>query len=390
MGIEKINLALLWSKYSSIGTSLNDLILRLDKDRFNVIFIYLTSHGVEKNLIEEAGYEVFYLSNIEFIKAFRFSILFRLVKILKENNIDILHCHRHKSSFYGALAGMLAKTPVVLSHVHGLSRTRNLGRRVVNFFLFKRFNRIIGCAKSVRDDVLKDNPSVAQEKVIALENSVDFECFADVPITKIEAKNKLADVPVDAFVYGTVARFGPYKGHSFLIKAFEKVRKQVPSARLILAGDGPLKEKIQEQAAKAGLDDSVHFLGRRDDIPKLLRAMDTFVLPSIGSEGMPLVILEAMAAGVPCIASSLSGIPEVINSSDVGLLVPPTDENALAEAMITLANTPKQKLKDLIEKARERVRTIFNHDVVKKKLENTYEMEMNNYYESNRRQKGNI
>ena len=375
MGKEKINLALLWSRYSSTGTSLNDLILRLDKNRFNVIFIYLTCHGVEKNLIEEAGYKVFYLSNIEFIKAFRFSILFRLVKILKENNIDILHCHRHKSSFYGALAGIFAKTPVVLSHVHGLSRTRNLGRRVVNFFLFKRFNRIIGCAKSVRDDVLKDNPSVAQEKVIALENSVDFERFADVPITKIEAKSKLADVPVDAFVYGTVARFGPYKGHSFLIKAFEKVRKQVPSARLILAGDGPLKEKIQEQATKAGLDDSVHFLGRRDDIPKLLRAMDTFVLPSIGSEGMPLVILEAMAAGVPCIASSLSGIPEVINSSDVGFLVPPRDENALAEAMVTLANMPEEKLKDLTEKAKERIRKVFNHNIVRAKLSKLYENE---------------
>ena len=375
LGKEKINLALLWSRYSSTGTSLNDLILRLDKNRFNVIFIYLTCHGVEKNLIEEAGYKVFYLSNIEFIKAFRFSILFRLVKILKENNIDILHCHRHKSSFYGALAGIFAKTPVVLSHVHGLSRTRNLGRRVVNFFLFKRFNRIIGCAKSVRDDVLKDNPSVAQEKVIALENSVDFERFADVPITKIEAKSKLADVPVDAFVYGTVARFGPYKGHSFLIKAFEKVRKQVPSARLILAGDGPLKEKIQEQATKAGLDDSVHFLGRRDDIPKLLRAMDTFVLPSIGSEGMPLVILEAMAAGVPCIASSLSGIPEVINSSDVGFLVPPRDENALAEAMVTLANMPEEKLKDLTEKAKERIRKVFNHNIVRAKLSKLYENE---------------
>jgi len=238
--------------------------------------------------------------------------------------------------------------------------------------------------------VLKNNPSIGREKVIALENSVDFERFADVPITKIEAKSKLTDVPVDAFVYGTVARFGPYKGHSFLIKAFEKVKKQVPSARLILTGDGPLKEEIQEQAAKAGLDDSVHFLGRRDDIPKLLRAMDAFVLPSIGSEGMPLAILEAMATGVPCIASSLSGIPEVINNSDVGLLVPPRDENALAEAMITLANAPKQKRKALIEKAKERIRQFYSHDVVQKKLEKIYDMEMNHYYESNRGQKSNV
>ena len=375
MGKDKINLALFWPKYSSESTSLNDLVLRLDKDRFNVIFIYLTSYGVEKNLIEEAGYKVFYLSNIEFIKALRFSILFRLVKVLKENNIDILHCHRHKASVYGAIAGTLVKTPVILSHVHGLSRTRNFGRRVVNFILFKRFNRIIGCAKSVRDDVLKNNPSVTPEKVITLINSVDFERLADVTINKSEAKSKLIDVPIGAFVYGTVARFGPNKGHSFLIEAFEKVRRQVPSAQLIFAGDGPLEEEIKKQSSKADLDDSVHFLGRRDDIPKLLRAMDTFVLPSIGSEGMPLVILEAMAAGIPCIASSLSGIPEIINSSEFGFLVPPKDSNALAEAMIKLANTPEQKLKCLIEGAKERIRNVFDHKIVRASLAKLYEDE---------------
>jgi glycosyltransferase involved in cell wall biosynthesis len=372
---DKINLALLWPKNSVAGTSLNDLVLRLEKDRFSVIFIYLSGYGVDENLMEEAGYDAFCLSNIKRINAFRLSILLKLIRVLKEHKVDILHCHRHKPSFYGALAGVFAKTPVVLSHVHGLSRTRNAGRRLLNFFLFRRVNRIIGCARSVRDDVLRNNPSIGPEKVIALENSIDFERFANASITKTEAKSKLSGVPADAFVYGTVARFGPYKGHRFLIKAFEKVRRQVPSAHLILAGEGPLKAEIQQQAVDASLHDSVHFLGRRDDIPRLLRAMDAFVLPSIGSEGMPLVILEAMAAGVPCIASSLSGIPEVINGSDVGLLVPPKDDNALAEAMITLANAPEHKLKGIIERAKERTRKHFAHDVLGAKLAKLYEDE---------------
>ena len=211
--------------------------------------------------------------------------------------------------------------------------------------------------------------------MVALENSVDFERLADVTITKIEAKSKVANVPVDASVYGTVARFGLYKGHNYLIKAFETVKKQIPSAYLILVGDGPLREEIQQQVTNSNLDDSVCFLGRRDDVPKLLRAMDAFVLPSVGSEGMPLVILEAMAAGAPCIASSLSGIPEVINSSDVGFLVPPRDEKALAEAMITIAKMPEQKLKDLAERAKERIRNIFDHKIVRAKLAKLYEDE---------------
>lgn len=388
-GKGRINLALLWPKYGKV-TFVDEMILSLNRDRFNVIFIYLSGYGAGRNLLEEAGFEVFYLSDIKRINAFRLSILLRLIRILKDHKIDILHCHRHKPSFYGALAATFAKTPVVLSHVHGLSRTRNAGRRLLNFLAFRKVNRIIGCAESVREDVLKNNPSVRREKVIALENSIDFERFANAPITKAQAKSKLTEVPAGAFVYGTVARFGPYKGHSFLIEAFERVRRRVPSAHLILAGDGPLKERIQRQAAEAGLGDSVHFLGRRDDIPGLLKAMDAFVLPSIGSEGMPLVILEAMAAGAPCIASSLSGIPEVINDDDVGFLVPPGDDNALAEAMIALANTLEQKRRIIVEKAKERVRTSFNHHVVKEKLANIYEMEMNGNYEIDRRKKSKV
>jgi glycosyltransferase involved in cell wall biosynthesis len=388
LGKEKINLALLWHKYNVAGTSLNDLILRLDKDRFNIILIYLTGYGVEKNLMEEEGYKVFYLSNIEMVKEFRFSILLRLIKILKENNIDILHCHRHKPSFYGALAGMFAKTPVVLSHVHGLSRTRNRGRRVVNFFLFKRFNRIIGCAKSVQDDVLRDNPFLSAEKVSVLENSVDCQRFTEVSISKADAKQMLG-LPSDVFVFGTVGRLAPTKGLSYLIEAFSKVKEKMPSAHLVLFGDGACRAELEQQVLSLSCHDSIHFLGYRDNIEQLIKGMDVFILSSI-AEGMPRAILEAMAAGIPCIATEAGGIPEIINSRDVGLLVPPTDENALAEAMITLVNTPKQKLKDLIEKARERVLTIFNHDVVKKKLENTYEMEMNYYYESDRRKKSNV
>ena len=385
MGKDKINLALFWPKYSSESTSLNDLILRLDKDRFHVIFIYLTGFSVEKNLMEEAGYKVFYLSNLETVKEFRFSILFRLIKVLKENKIDILHCHRHKPSFYGAIAGIFAKTPVVLSHVHGLSRTRNLVRRIVNFILFKRFNRIIGCARSVQDDVLRDNRFLSAEKVSVLENSVDCQRFIDVPITKAQAKQMLG-LSSDVFVFGTIGRLAPTKGLTYLIEAFSKAKEKIPSAHLVIFGDGACRTELEELASKLSCSDSIHFLGHRDNIEQLIKGMDVFVLSSI-AEGMPRAILEAMAAGIPCIATEAGGIPEIINTPDVGLLVPAMDENALKDAMITLANAPTQNLKDLIEKARERVLTNFNHDVVKKKLENTYEIEMNHYFKSNRFQR---
>ncbi|MBW8041636.1 MAG: glycosyltransferase [Planctomycetes bacterium] len=386
---DKINLALLWSHYDGGVTSVNDLVLGLDKERFNAIFIYLTGYGVETNFIEEAGYDVFYLSNMERIRGFRLSILYRLIRILKERNIEILHCHAHKCSSYGANAATFTKTPVVLSHVHGLSRTRNFKRRLANFLLFRKFTRIIAVAKSVKEDVLRSNWSVSTEKISVLENSIDYKRFADVSTSKEDAKGMLG-FSSDAFVFGTVGRLSRNKGQIYLIKAFVKAKQMIPSANLIFVGEGPLRQDLEKDAAKMGVFDSIHFLGRRDDIEKIYKAIDVFVLPSIGSEGMPRVILEAMAAGVPCVGTKIGGTPEVICNNDIGYVVESRDSEALAQAMTKLAKMTPKKQQKLIDNAKQRIYSHYSHDVVIRKLENIYETELTDYYESDKRQKSNV
>ncbi|MFH1369902.1 MAG: glycosyltransferase [Planctomycetota bacterium] len=372
----RITVAMLWSQYMGDGTSVNELALRLNPGRFRVITLSLTKKSPGPKDADRESHNVIYVSEKQKLRAFSLTICWKLLKILSAEKVDILHCHRHKASFYGTLAGIFAGTPVIFSHVHGLGRTRNARRKLLNFFMFKKVTRVIGCAKSVRDDVLKNNPSVSSDKVIALENSVDFERFANVSLTKVQAKSNLGVIPPDAFVYGTIARFAPNKGHIYLIRAFEKVKERVPSAHLILVGEGRLQEILEAEAARTTACQSIHFLGRRADIPKVLRAMDVLVLSSIGSEGMPLVILEAMSAGVPCIASLLSGIPEVINSREVGYLVPPKDENALVEAMVEVATMPEQELIKVSDNARTRVRHCYAHEVLVKKLERLYQTEI--------------
>jgi len=385
---DKINIALLWPKYSGRVTSVNDLVLGLDKERFNAIFIYLSGYGDEKNLLEEAGYEVFYLSNIKRFNAFRFSILIRLVRILKEHNVDIIHCHRHKSTVYGTVAAVLAKTPVVIAHVHGLGRSRNFRRKFINFLLFKKINRIITVANSIKKDVLGNNWSLSAEKLYVLENSVDYKRFADVSTSKEDAKQMLG-LPSDVFVFGMVGRLAPTKGLLYLIEAFPKVKEQKPSAHLVLLGDGPWKAELEQQASNVSCRDSIHFLGYRNNIEQLLRGMDVIVLSSV-AEGMPRVILEAMAAGVPCIATEVGGIPEIISGNNVGVLVPPKDSEALAEAMIELAKMPDKKRQKLVDNARQKVYSCYTHKVIMRKLENIYKTEVTHYYESNRRQKSNV
>lgn len=369
----KINLALLWPEHGGRVTSVNDLVLGLDKNRFNVIFIYLSGHGVEKNLIEEQGYKVFYLSNIELINAFRFSILFKLVRILKENRIDLLHCHVHKPTVYGVMAARLAGTPIVLSHVHGLGRSGNFRRKLTNYLVSRKCSRIISVANSVKEDVLRNNWRMPAEKVSVLENSVDYGRFADVSVARADARRML-QLPPEAFVFGTVGRLAPTKGLPYLIEAFSVVKEKVPAAELVLLGIGPCREELERQAAQTSCHDSIHFLGHRDNIEQLYRAMDVFVLSSV-AEGMPRAILEAMAAGVPCIATRVGGIPEILPSRAVGRLVPAKDSGALAAAMTDIAQMPAGELEQLAARASDRVRRLYSHEVVREKLVSLYESE---------------
>lgn len=370
----KTRVALFLGKYKGKVTSFSELVLRLDENRFDIIFIYFGGYDVERNLTQQIRRRVFCLFDRKQGRTFNLSILCKLVRILKEQKVDIIHCSSHECTVYGTLAAMIARTPVVLAHVRGLGRSRRLRRKLINLLLFRRINKLIPVAHKVKEDVLKNNWFLSADKLLVLENSVDYERFAEVAILKEDAKQML-DLPKDAFVYGTVGRLAPTKGLSYLIEAFAKVKQQMPSAQLIVVGEGRLRNELEQQAAGTSCADSIHFLGHRKNIPELLRAMDVFVLSSI-AEGMPKAILEAMAAGIPCISTNVGGIPEIVTSRDVGLLVPARKVAALARAMISVANMPNDELAKLGEKAQDRVRQVYSHTVVIKRLENIYETEV--------------
>jgi glycosyltransferase involved in cell wall biosynthesis len=251
---------------------------------------------------------------------------------------------------------------------------------MVNFFLFRKINRIIPVANSVKEDVLRNNWFLSSEKLSVLENSIEYKRFADVSVSKKDAKQMLA-VPPNAFVLGTIGRLVPTKGLTYLIEAFSQVKEQMPTAHLVLLGDGWLKLELEKQVANMRCRHSILFLGYRTNIEALLRGIDVFVLSSI-AEGMPRIILEAMAAGVPCVATQVGGISEIINDENVGLLVPPRNSAALGKAMINIANTTNEELEKRIEKAQNRVRQVYSHNIVREKLRNLYESEFESCHRS--------
>ena len=367
----KIVIARLWSRYKGKTPSRAPVILGLDPQRYQTICVYLARNSEKPNFLQEKGCKAFYIYPKKFLRMFNLPVIWKLSRLLKNQKVDILHCHRHKSTVYGAIAGWFAGMPAVISHVHGLGRTRNLNRKLINFFVLKRVSKIITVGEAVRENVLQTNPFIRPDKVVSLGNSIDYKRFAEVAVTKAQAKQSLA-LSTDSIVFGMVGRMAPTKGQVHLISAFVRVKESIPLAQLILVGDGGLRAELQKQAAKTSCADSIHFLGHRTNIPELLRAMDVFVLPSI-AEGLPRCLLEAMAAGVPCVAASVGGIPEILANGEVGYLVPSKDECALADAMIELTKKTDEEAKQLVEKARQRVKSHYTHEVVIKGLEKLYE-----------------
>lgn len=370
----KIITARLWPRYEGTVSSREAVISGLDSQRFETIIIYLMKNSEKPNLFEQKGYKTIYLSQKRFFRVFNLPVIWKLSRILKNEKIDILQNHGHLANVYGTIAAKIAVVPVVLSHVPGLNRSKRLRRKIMNWLIFRWISKILTTGEAVREDVLMSNFRLCSEKVISLGNSIDFEKFDRVQISGEQARENIG-LNARSFVFGTVGRLVPTKGNSYLIEAFIKVKKQISSAEMIFIGDGRLRNELQQQAVNSSYTDSIHFLGNRDNVPKLLKAMDVFVLSSI-AEGMPRSLLEAMAAGVSCVATDVGGVREIIVGEEFGLVVPSKDPQALAKAMTAFAQMDKSKRDNMAERARQRVENTYCHKVLTEKLQNIYQDEM--------------
>jgi len=364
----KIIAAWLFQKYEGGNAYGTGVVRQLNSTWISTMVVYLEKRSDAPNLFAENGCRVEYLASKGAAKFFNPILIFKLAKFLRGSKVDILHCHRHKAIFYGTLAAFIAKTPVVLAHVHGLNRTRTLVRRLFNSILLPSVTKLIAVSEAVKSDILASNPTIAADKVVTLLNSIEFPKYADVSITSNDAR-QLLGVPPDAFVFGTVGRLAPTKGQRHLIEAFAKVKDRIANAHLVLVGTGPLENTLKHQAQELGVFNSVTFAGFRDDVPQILRAFDCFVFPSV-MEGLGCALMEAMAASLPCIAADVGGIAEIL-SDNIGYLVKSDDSEALKDAMLSCANLTKEARQEMGQRAKNHIAQ-FGEDNYLKKLQQLY------------------
>lgn len=249
----------------------------------------------------------------------------------------IVHTHLFHADLYGTLAAKWAcpRAAVVTSRHNDNDFRRREPYRSLNRWLWRRVDAGIAISESIARFVVEIE-GAPPPKIQTIHYGLEY-----TPQTPAErqALRKLVrselGVSDDAPVVGIVCRLVEQKGVSYGLRGFAQAVLQVPTARLLIAGDGPLRAELEAEANALGLDASARFLGWQHDAPRLMSAFDVLLLPSLW-EGFGLVILEAMSRQVPVVASAVSAIPEIVVHGETGLLIPPRDVDALAAALVCL------------------------------------------------------
>jgi len=312
-----------------------DLALHLDRDRFEVslLALYPATGSAFEAEARDGGVPVHHLGK-------RPGLDLRLQRsvrrALAELRPDVVH--GHNVLLHNLLPACIAAgVPARVHTVHNLAeREIPPSMRPLHRAAFRWGGVVpVSISAHVQASVARLYAGVTSPVV---PNGLDVGRFARAA-TGRERWRRENGVAADAMVFAHVGRFMAQKRHGDLVAAFARVAQVEPRALLLLAGEGELHETVRAQAQSLGIDGAVRFLGLRADVPELLGAADAFVLSSAW-EGLPIAVLEAMAAGLPVVATAVGGVPELVRSGETGWLVPPGAPDALAEAMIAVSHDP--------------------------------------------------
>lgn len=249
---------------------------------------------------------------------------------------DIVHWHAARAHALGTLAASIAPVRArILSRRVDFPVRRSLGSRI----LYARpIDAIAAISEGVRDALIRSGVDAARIRVIP--SGIDLAPF-DEPFDRAAIRGRLGLAETDVLAL-QVAALAPHKSQTTLLQAMARIRSRHPNLRVWIAGEGPLRTSLAHEHATLELGESVRFLGFREDVTDLLRAADLFVISSY-LEGLGTSILDAMAAGLPVVATRVGGIPEAVVDGETGVLVPPSDPQALGEALSALAGDPERR-----------------------------------------------
>jgi glycosyltransferase involved in cell wall biosynthesis len=251
----------------------------------------------------------------------------QIEECIHEDGIELLHTHGYKADLYGYVAARRSGKPIVATCHNWVGGTAALGiYNHLDRMALKRFQGLAAVSDSVAQRLLASG--VPARKIRTIANGIDVQTF--------ERARPLQVFNFDGSkVVGMVARLDLQKGFEYLLRAASELRSAFPGLKVVIVGEGPDRNEIEGMIHRLGLQSNVILAGQRSDMPVIYAAMDVFVLPSL-NEGLPMTILEAMAASRPVIATRVGAIPKVIQDGETGLLVDPGDIHGLRDALARL------------------------------------------------------
>jgi len=342
------------------NTALINVLKYLDRSKYNLKVYCLFGGGAFQENLQRLNIETEILN----YRARNIYCLLKLIKLFRNDKIDILHTIAIGSNIIGRAAGIFANVPVIISSEWGLVDSRRLWHRFLDKILSYFTYRIIVVAEAVKSSLILYE-KIAPSKITVVYNCIDMDEYRLNPIIDHKLDNT-------GPVIGLIANFVWEKAHQVFIKAAKLITREYPNAKFLLIGSG---EKILREVKKLvetlNLRENVIFMGHRKDIPELLFTFDVSVLSSV-SEGAPMALLEAMASAKPVVATAVGGIPEIVVDKITGLLVAPNDAVALANSILAVLSD-KNLSERLGKEGRKRIEEMFDARKVVKNIESIYD-----------------
>ncbi len=331
------------------GNLLGSLLENIDRTKYQPQVLTIQGTGKWEKRFKELNIPV---TNLGLRTPADFLSLPFLYYHIRKIKPDFIHTQLLTADLFGRLAARLARVPYVTT-IHNMddwkrsAKPLSLAAKTMDAYQLKKALEVIAVSQAVKQDTI-ERQDVDGNKIKVIKNAIDIERFQQKlsDMQKCKLKNNLG-IPEQALVVGTSARLSIQKAPEVWLATAKNIIKKHPEVHFVWAGTGPLYNKIQELIKINCLEKQVHLLGWRKDLPDLMQIFDIYTLVSRW-EGLPLALLEAMSAGRSCIASNVSGNPEVIKNNETGLLVPADDIAAFVNAVELLLND--QQLRDKLGK----------------------------------------
>lgn len=261
---------------------------------------------------------------------------------------QVVITHSSVDSWCGGMAARILRVPVV--RVRHLSVP--IGRRLVSRFVYRSLcDAVITTGEAIREHLIRD-VGLSPDKVVSIPTGIDTTRFDPRKADGGKVREALG-IPRDAPLAGMVAVLRDWKGHRIFLEAMADVRRRIPAARALIVGEGPQRRNIERRRRELGLEEAVRLTGHREDIPDLLASLDAVVSASTGAEGVPQILLQALAMERPVVATAVGGVPEIIRDGETGRLVAPGDPDQLADAIGAVLTDPAAVRDQTLAGARE-------------------------------------